>query len=238
MSVTELDACFVLHYRLYRETSLLVDLLSQQHGRVTVVARGARRKHCAFKGLLQPFTPLFATWVGRRELKTLRSVEAKQASYRLNGRALWCGLYVNEILLRLLQAGIAFPVLFQRYEETLVQLAGSHNDLDALERCLRLFERDLLQALGYGLQLTHVADTGLPIVADNYYYYEFEHGFREQQEHSFGKRNYRGSSLLALQQGCLDDAATLADVKRLLRSVFTLLLGNKPLKSKELFMQV
>ncbi len=223
---------FVLHTRLYRETSLLVDFFTAEHGRMSAVARGARRPKSMQKGLLQSFQPLLLQVAGKNELKTVCNVEAQSMAIRLTGQALFCGMYINELIMRLLHSGEPLPGVFKRYSEVIKALSCNQN----IESTLRLFERDLLELLGYGLPLLHEAYSGDTIKADNFYYYEVEKGFVLQLTTDWQRQVYRGKSLIALAQGELQNKECLLDCKRLLRYVLSGFLGNKPLKSRELFL--
>lgn len=144
-----LEKAFVLHTRPYRDTSLLVDFFTLDAGRVTAVARGARGPKSRLKGLLQPFVPLLINWYGKTELVTLGGADANGASITLNGDVLISGMYLNELLMRLLTRFDPLPHLFEQYNRTIIAL--SQKQLPEL--CLRLFELNLLNELGYGLRL-------------------------------------------------------------------------------------
>lgn len=118
---------FVLHTRPYSESSLLLDVFSEHEGRVTLLAKGARRPRSAIKGALQPFTPLLLKWGGRGELRTLRSAEATGLGLPLSGNALYSGFYLNELVMRVLEPHIPYPALFLDYVTALTQLARYHN---------------------------------------------------------------------------------------------------------------
>src|SRR3989344_2269062 len=136
-----LEPAFVLHTRPYRNTSLLVELFTERHGLVSVVARSARGPTSRYKGGLQPFSPLLVDWIGRSELKTLGNVEFSSCPSRLGGDALLCAFYLNELLLRLLHHEDAHPVLYATYQETLSILPQA----DKREVQLRYFELTLLE---------------------------------------------------------------------------------------------
>ena len=146
---------YVLHKRPFRETSVLVDLFCKEQGRVRAVARGARSKHGAKRLYLEPFTPLMVAWGGRSELKTLvRSESAAQTTASLSGSILYVGLYINELLMRLLAEGDAHEYLFQKYTDLLEGLANSSLGSGSnLETLLRVFELILLEEIGYALPL-------------------------------------------------------------------------------------
>lgn len=138
---------YCLHRRPYRETSFLVDVLTVDHGRFTVIARAARAVKNSSQGLLQPFTPLLISWAGHGELVTLTQVELHGEVKQLQGEALYAGFYLNELLMRLLQPWDPYPQVYSMYAETLSALCES----GLQSKILRLFEKSLLEELGYGL---------------------------------------------------------------------------------------
>src|SRR5512135_2560122 len=163
---------FVLHSYPFRETSLLLEVFSREHGRLPVVARGARRPRSALRGLLMGFQPLELSWFGKHELRTLHSAEWQGGQPQLQGRALLCGFYLNELLLNLMARDDPHEALFDYYQQTLQRLA--QEDDHALT--LRCFEKRMLQELGYALLLETEADSGRPIVPDKAYRYILERG--------------------------------------------------------------
>lgn len=143
---------WILHTRAWRDTSLLLEVFTQDHGRVGLIARGARGKRG--RPLLQPLQPLLVSWAQRGELGTLGAVEAGGQSLGLRGTALYSALYCNELVLRLLQRSDPHPALYPAYEACL------HGLLNApAGPTLRQFEFALLNALGYGWDLEDVLDT-------------------------------------------------------------------------------
>lgn len=224
-----LEPAFVLHTRPYRDTSLLVDLLTMQFGRLTVVARGARSMKSKFRGILSPFLPLLVSFSGKNELRTLNQAETDGLSYDLGGRFLLSGFYLNELLIKLLHRYEACFEIYQIYKNTLAALVNSKQP----EIELRLFEKCLLVKLGYGLSLNCTVSNE-PILQDQQYIFEFGQGFRLAKSNS--PSNFLGKHLLALHRGDLTTTLELRDAKRLLRGVLAILLGNKTLKSRELFL--
>lgn len=180
---------------------------------------------------MQPFTPLLLRWSGRGELKTLTKAEPAAQSLPLQQRALYSGFYVNELICRLIETESAYPQLFQDYLVCLTQLASNDN----VEPSLRCFELQLLDTLGYSVDFLHCAGSGLPVEANMTYRYREEKGFIA----SLVKDNnsFYGKELLAFHQRQFNDALTLQAAKRFTRLVLKPYLGNKPLKSRELFTQ-
>lgn len=222
----------MLHRRAYSETSLLVDLFTEQTGRLAVLAKGARTKRSTWKGVLQPFTPLLLRWTGRGELKTLTKAEAISMALPFEANALYSGFYVNELLIRVLSGETAYPQLFQDYLHCLIGLARQPKHI---EPTLRKFEFQLLQALGYGVDFCHCAGSGEWVDETMTYQYREERGFIA----SLLKNNltFYGRELLAFhRQEFLDNAVLLA-AKRFTRIALKPYLGGQPLKSRELFAQ-
>lgn len=223
------ESAYVLHRRAYRETSLLVELFTRHHGRVGVVARGARRGRGPLAGLLQPFRPLSVGWSARGELGTLIGVDPAGHSPLPPGDRLLCGLYVNELLMGFIARGDPNETLFDRYELFVQDLVGSGDR----EQLLRLFERDLLMSLGYDLGLRSEADTARPIDPDCWYRYEFEHGLIRVPGPG-NERVYAGRSLIGLAQGHLCDAASIRDAKRLLSAAIDHYRPGRPARSLQM----
>ncbi|MCB1865875.1 MAG: DNA repair protein RecO [Chromatiales bacterium] len=227
-----LAVAWVLHARAYRETSLLLDCLLRAHGRVSVVARGARSARSRQRALLQPFVPLLIDLHGRGEVRTLRTAEAAGAAYLLQGEALACGFYLNELLTRLLPAHEAHEALFDVYGRALegIAVAGSSADL---ARSLRLFERDMLGELGYALVLDRDAVTGRLLQADAQYCYRADFGPVPDGAGQVGASHLPGRALLDFARGEIADA-DLAAVRALTRAAIDILLDGRPLASRAL----
>ena len=243
-----LQPAFVLHTRNYKDTSLLVELFTLDHGRLSILARGIRNARSKTYGLCKPFLPLLVSFGGKTDLPILQKIESTSLSYDLNGSVLLSSFYLNELLMRLLNHHQPYPDIYNIYQQTLSNLA-SHSHL---ETTLRLFEKYLLKALGFGLQLD-VTVNDESILPEQEYKFEFGSGLMlakfsgESNLDPAGWRrgttrpgdqspNFLGSSLLALHNNNLTTVRELKDAKRLLRAVLANLLGNKPLKSRELFL--
>lgn len=227
---TQDERGFVLHRYPYGETSVLLEVFTQAYGRVGVVARGVRQAGRAFAGAhLRPFQPLLLSWSARGELGTLVRAEAPEAAVGLHGQAVWCGFYVNELVLRLLHRHEAHDDLYRAYEQVLRTLA----DTGCQESALRTFEKRLLAALGYGLGLTHEARTGVPLKADRLYRYLLDEG-PVDMANTEGIA-VSGATLLALSRESVTDPEQLREAKILLRVALSRLLGDKPLYTRKLF---
>jgi DNA repair protein RecO (recombination protein O) len=213
---------YILHARPYRETSLLLDVFSRDHGRVGLVARGVRRERSRLpRGVLQPLQPLLLDWVARGDLGTLIAAEIASAPFALAGDTLLSAMYVNELLLRLCARNDAHPLAFAAYAQCLDRLRS----MEATGWTLRRFERELLADLGYALVLERDAE-GDPILPQCEYVYDPEAGARASQA-ATGLPRVSGGALLALGADVLPDAAQQIQLRRLMRSVIRHHLGGE-----------
>jgi len=229
---------YVLHHRDYSETSLLLDVFTAHHGRIGLIAKGARRASSRLRGILKPFQRLLVGWSGKGELAVLTGAEQDGPDTTLVAQTLYCGFYMNEVLLRLLHRHDPHDVLFDAYQDALRRL---HRD-GANEAVLRIFEKQLLRELGYGLVLDRDIADNTPIEAQAIYDYAIDRGPRrllhpELNLPTEGVR-IRGASLLALMQESLGDAVALRDAKSLMRAALARHLGDQPLHSRKLFRRV
>jgi DNA repair protein RecO (recombination protein O) len=224
-----LQPAYVIHRRPYRDTSALLDVFTAEYGRVGLVARGIRRRvrSAGNAALLQPFRPLLVSFSGRSELKTLLTTEAVRDLPELRGNRLFSGMYINELLVRLLHRNDAHPRLFAAYGNALSALGGPA-PVDAV---LRRFELDLLEDLGYRLELDIDSGSGERVLESGWYRYDPGHGFIacEAVDTAFA-----GADLLAMARGEFGGAVR-PQARRLLRAALAVHLGEKPLRSRELF---
>lgn len=224
-----LEPGFILHTRAYRNTSVLLEVLTRSHGRIGLVARGARSPRSRIAGLLQPFQPLALSWRQRGELGALQSVEAAGKPFHLRARRLVSGFYVNELLLRLLGRDDPHPGLFEAYFALLDTLAGEGGEAAGL----RAFERDLLAMLGYGLALTHDVDDS-PLVPEQWYRYDPALGATAVASKAVPGLVVSGATLLGLAQDPVSEAVA-KESRDLMRAALRPHLGDRPLKSRELY---
>ena len=223
-----LEPGFVLHQRPYRDSSQLLECMTATHGRMGLVARGSRRAKTGQRALLQPFAPLKVSWIRRGDLGRLTQVEATAAAFGLEGLSLLAGYYANELLLRLTARGDPNAEVFSCYSRCLAQLA----EHASVARALRLYELDLLRALGYGLELDAEADTGLPLRGDSTYIFELEGGARAVDDAGADDELYGGRELISLRDRSLEDDAALRSAQRLLGRALRAHLGDRPLRSR------
>jgi DNA repair protein RecO (recombination protein O) len=223
-----LERGYVLHQRPYRDSSQLLECMTATHGRMGLVARGSRRAASRQRAMLQPFVPLKLSWVRRGDLGRLTHVEADGLSHDLAGQRLLAGYYANELLLRLLARSDPNGEVFSCYSRCLAQLGGT----SGVARTLRVFELELLRALGYGLELDGDAASGEPLREELGYVYELENGLRRVELRDSETDVYSGRDLIALRDLTLDDDLSLRTAQRLLGRVLREHLGERPLKSR------
>jgi DNA repair protein RecO (recombination protein O) len=225
---------FILHTYPFKETSVVAEVFTRSHGRVALIARGARRPASALRGLMQPFTPLLLSWFGKSELKTLHSAEWQGGLLAPQGRALMWGFYLNELLLRLLARGDAHELLYDRYVGTLDQLAGEACVAD-YERILRRFEKNLLSEIGYGATFDADSDSA-PIDPEARYVFQPERGALRAN----GQLGcpVSGQTLIDLAADRFERPATLLEAKALMRTLINHTLGAKPLYTRQLLREL
>jgi len=246
----EFQPAYVLHTRPYRDTSLLLDLLTPDWGRLSAVAKGVRRGKSQRRPLLNPFIPLLVSFQGRSNLQTLTGVEADGPGHRLQGLGLYSGFYLNELLVRLLGEWDASPAIYRDYQRVMQRLSqltqGSpgpdETSTNSPEPILRLFEWNLLSHLGYGINFNREAETGAEIQAASLYRFDPEAGFIGPQtvdpdtlDSTTRASLFRGEDLLACDREDFSNSQTRVAAKRLSRLMLQPLLGSKPLKSRDLF---
>lgn len=224
---------YVLHTYPFRETSLLVEVFSRDFGRVALVARGARRPRAAIRGLMMAFQPLELSWAGKGEILTLMKAEWVGGLPLLSGEALFCGYYLNELLLNLLPREDAHERLFAYYARMLQRLAADRS-AKALEADLRCFEKAMLQELGYGLTLLHDAQ-GAAINADALYAYRMEAGPVRIDEANPEETVVRGKTLIDLDEENFSDMRSRIEAKNLMRTLLVHYLAGKELETRKIF---
>ena len=226
----ELEPSYILHARPYRESSLILEALSREQGRVGLVARGARGARSRWRNALQPFRPLLLSWSQRGEMGTLTGADQVASPPPLAGEPLFCGIYANELMMRFLQRSDPHPVLFDRYRDLLGFLAAGESP----QGPLRLFEKQLLESAGFGLQLAFEHGSERPIDPDGWYQYVPESGPVRREPGKHDDALVSGEALLALQSGALD-AGHQRELKRMMRRLIAHYLGDRPLKSQSLY---
>ncbi len=228
------EPAFVLHSYPFRETSLILDVFSRRHGRVAMVARGARRPRSVLRGVLMNFQPLLLSWFGKGEVRTLHSAEWQGGQPYLQGTALMCGFYLNELLLNLLARDDPHQQLFDYYRATLYRLAheGDH------AATLRCFEKHLLQELGYAPVLDREAGSAKAIQAELCYRYAVERGALPDDGADSSGFLVLGKTLLDMAADEYTDPVTAQQSKQLMRMLLNHHLGGKILHTRELIKEL
>ena len=228
-----LTPAFVLHQRPFRDTSLIVEVFTRDHGRLTTFARGARgargvrRSGTGRFACLQPFQRLLLSWHGRGEAPQLIAAEADGVALPLPPRHWLSGCYLSELLLKLTAQHDPQPALFALYEGALQRLAAS----EAAEPVLRQFEKQLLEQLGFGLELDSDAGTGEPVRRDARY--RFDTGDGLHRDESGSDTAYSGRMLRALADGqLLTDPALLHEARALMRQAIDHCLEGRELRTR------
>jgi DNA repair protein RecO (recombination protein O) len=227
---------YVLHTYPYSETSLIVETFTREHGRVPLVAKGAKRPRSDLRGLLMQFQPLGFSWSGRGDLRSLTQAEWLGGLPTLAGSALFCGFYLNELMLKLLARDDAHERLFDCYEAALHDLAAGEGTGEA--RILRGFERELLRETGYALNLTLEAESGAPIEAEQRYAYDPEHGPRRLAPGARTEVEVSGRTLMEIESGVYTSAQTANQAKLLMRHLLNHQLNGKMLSTRQIFSEL
>ena len=222
----ELTPGYILHHRPWRDTSRILEVLSREHGRLTLFARAVRGPAARLAPVLQPFWPLLLSWSGRGEAAQLTYAERADNSGTLPAASVMAAFYLNELLLKLTTRHDPLPALFDHYHATLGRLrAGA-----PLEPALRVFEKRLLELVGFGLELGTEALSGVPLAAERYYRFRPSQGLVLAEAHEAGA--LAGSSLLELREEHLSGARALEDARRLLHAALAACLEGRPLATR------
>jgi len=212
-----LEPAYVLHSRAYRDTSRILDVFSERHGRLTLFARGARGPKSKLASLLMPFRPLLLSWSGRGDAAQLTAAEPGGEALPLPARLVMSGFYLNELVISLTTRHDPQPQLFADYSEALRRLCVD----EKAEPGLRVFEKRLLTSIGYGLEFS--------IAATSYYKFHVGEGWSEVRD---TPGSYPGRCLLALQQESLTDLETLDVARRVLRQALDHCLEGREIRTR------
>ena len=222
----QLTPAYILHHRPYRDTSRILEVISPEHGRLSVFARGVRGPKAKLASVLQPFQLLLLSWSGRGEAAQLTGAESADHHPPLPAECLMAAFYLNELLMKLTTRHDPLPVLFDDYHGTLERMRGG----GPLEPVLRIFEKRLLESLGYGLELSVEATTGKPIEPGEYYHFRPAQGLFPTVAEAVGAVS--GRSLLSLAGEQLESERDLEDSKRLLQSALAQCLEGRELTTR------
>ena len=219
-----LEPGYILNARPYTDSSLLIEALTRAHGRVGLVARGARSAKSKLRGVLQPLAPLLLSWAESGELGTLTGAESDGAPLPLAGDRVFYAWYVNELVLKLLERRDPHEQLYDAYAHALGQLAGAQAEV-----ALRLFEKALLQETGYGLPLPDEPEAAL------HYRFDPQHGAVPAAP---GGGTVAGASLIALRDEQFDTPQALADARKILRAAIAHQLNGRELETPKLLREL
>jgi len=229
MSQSNNDNCFLLHQRSYGETSIIADVFTQKSGKISFIAKGAKKPKSKFFGYLVPFQKLKITYSGRSELKTLTSIDRDLASNSNTfSKVSYSLLYINELLMKLLPKDAKHEELFVLYDEFLKKINKNNN----LEISLRHFELDLLDMLGYGFDYDSEIDSNETIEAELSYVFVSERGFRKSNSSSF-----KGKDILSIKKRKLEDVP-LKYLKEITTKAIGICLEGKDLTSRKIFKSI
>jgi DNA repair protein RecO (recombination protein O) len=224
---------FVLHSYPYKETSLIIDALTRDYGRITLVAKGAKRPHSKLRGVLQTFQPLSISWSGKSEVRTLIGAEWVGGLLPLEKSALLCGFYLNELLVKFLAKDDPHPVLFDHYIASLNQLA--HDEVAPI--VLRKFERALLKETGVAGDFTTCTTTGEMVSHEQIYVVDPERGPRPAKPSDHAPA-VSGKTLIDMEQEDYSDAATQMQSKFLMRFLLAHHLGGAQLNTRQILIDL
>ncbi|MBL4821128.1 MAG: DNA repair protein RecO [Gammaproteobacteria bacterium] len=230
-----LQPAYILHKQAFQNTSLLIDFFCVDYGRVRAVARGGRRAKSKYRPLLQVFHPLLVSLTGKGEVKTVAAVESSVCAIELVGERLFSGLYLNELITRLLMSNIEHSMLYKNYQNALLELQGTED----INTVLRRFELSFLTELGYGINLEQDCVSTEAVKADNIYLFVPDHGFEQvvavQESGPSATNIFLGKHIMELRQLKFTDKESRDAAKRILRLALQAHLGGKPLHSRSLF---
>jgi len=224
---------FVLHSYPYKETSLIIDVFSRQYGRISLLAKGAKRPHSQLRGVLQTFQPLTLSWSGKSELQTLTAAEWVGGMRPLEKNALLCGFYLNEIILKFLQRDEPEPLLFDDYVATLNQLAHT----EPVPILLRKFELNLLKMAGVINDLSFCTQLRSKVVPHGLYVVDPESGTRPALETEAGLKVH-GKTLIDMQSADYTDTTTQTQSKLLMRALFAHHLHGSPIHTRQILVDL
>ncbi|PCK08272.1 MAG: DNA repair protein RecO [Alteromonadaceae bacterium] len=229
------ELAYILHSRKYNDSDVILELFSATYGRVTAVVNTSKQsfRYEAY----QPFCPYSIAWSGRSNFKKIRYIDALSQSIPLQAQAIFCGMYLNELLLRLLYEQEPQDALVFYYQQTLLDFASLDGlSLGELEPILRRFELYLLDELGYGLYLSDDED-GNVLDGNSSYQYVNQRGLVPLGSYLPDDKQliFSGDVFKQIAARDFSDAKIKFAAKLLCRKALAALLGGKPIKARELF---
>lgn len=223
----QMIAAFILHKRQYRETSLLLELMTEDSTRFSAVYPSARR---GTKSTVDLCTNYYVSWRGSGSLVTIIKCEPFE-QFAIRGKALFAAMYVNELLVKTIRDRDSVEGIYAEYRKVLQNLSDEATDLHTV---LRSFERTLLKGLGFELVFDTQAD-GRPVVPNQTYQFLNDTGFLPVDAND--EKGIKGSALLAIDADDYSARETRQVARELLQGAFQQHFGMKPFQSRELFRQ-
>ncbi len=225
------EECFILRTIPILESSLIVDVLTYNYGRRSLMAKGARRMKSQFRGYVRPFQLSRVGWIGKNETPTMTSLVHKAGALAINGRRMYCSYYLNELIIRFVRQATPQPKLFMAYQEALERLIDQESEFDTL----RVFEKNMLRALGYGLTLLTEADGSTPVRRDRLYRFDYESGPIPATQST--EDSVAGGVLIAIAEENFDSAAIRQECRLFLKRAIEYYCEGKTDRSREVFRQ-
>jgi DNA repair protein RecO (recombination protein O) len=229
MTNSDWDECFLLHHRAHGETSLIADVFTKKNGKMSIIAKGAKKPKSKFFGYLTPFAKLKITYTGRSELKTLTNIDRdfSELTNSLSKKS-YSLLYINELLTKLLPKDAAHDDLFLLYESFLLKIHSGEN----IELTLRSFELDMLEMLGYGIDFENEIDKNQSIDANKNYSFIPQRGFRESRN-----SNFSGKDIINIRTRNLSEVSK-KHLKHITQETIHFCLDGRDLSSREIFRRI
>ena len=224
---------YILHHRPFRDSSQILDMITQDHGKISLVARGSRGSKSRLAGVLRPFLPLRVSWVAKSDLGTMTGAEVAGRPSGMTGDAMLSAFYVNELLLHFLHRFDPQPEIFALYDEVIKALVSA----SSITASLRSFELEFLSLLGYAVDLEHEYGGQDDLADERQYQFRMEQG-AVPVERLDGPLTFSGAILKGIAAQRFEDAEVLRAANRLLREVIGFHLGGKELKSRKVLLEL
>jgi DNA repair protein RecO (recombination protein O) len=238
------EPAYVLHRYDWSESSLILEVFTRHHGRIALVAKGAKRPSSSFRPVLLPLQPLHVAFGGDAEIRTLKSAEWQGGHVMPTGDALLSGYYLNELLLHLLARDDPHPGLFDIYDRVVQVIASEHGEV--LQTALRAFELLLLREIGLLPQLDSQTMTLAPLAMQARYSLVPEGGLRRSNEAD--RASLSGAQWQLLQQSLAQDASftatlracaeVMSDLKPQLRTLLNYHCGVTSLRTRQMMRDI
>ena len=224
--------CYILHQRPYRETSAILEVLSMEHGRFSLVAKGIKRKKSKYAGIVRLYQRLQLGWQGKGELKNLIFAEPDGLNISLTGNSLIAAFYLNELVIKLLHRHESHTELFSAYDKAIYNLFDGNIDIQVI---LRIFEKKFLEGIGYGLIFDHDVNENIPIDNEKTYYYQADNGPQLKKPGNSDYIKVSGKTLTELDNEIINASQNLLEAKHLMRYIISKHLNGSPMLSRNIY---